>query len=432
MIYLKIKTVLYFIFTLFLFLSYANAQENGTSAIGFITEIKGDVQKNLEDSKVPLRLYDQIFLNEKVEIGANSSATFMFNDNSILTLKEESIFEVLQYDKLSLPQTFVISISKGAFVVESGNIAKSNGGRMTLILPKSEIDLKGTRVGGGVSADGQKESVYLAEDRFGNTGQIIITPETVVIQQISNANEGIVLEEGKELSLESLEQDSQSEIFSDFKEAVINSTKVDEKAIAKEMTQRLAEGTMIDQNGDGKVDLADVGIISDSVKVEFSARLDFVIESSTEADTSLIADVMDASDASFVESIMETIVNDNPDMVVGLVENLVEHNNAVIFSGDNAELQENIFASVIQNDSASNFSTLTSIMSQGNDQVSSLIMSQIMETAMVADPATMDPLDQTTGPENMQSNVALMVLSHLSTATARRTESLVQTATLGP
>ena len=206
--YLNIKNVLYFIFTLFLFLSCANAQDNGTHGIGFITEIKGDVQKNLEDSKVPLRLYDQIFLNEKVEIGANSSATFMFNDNSILTLKEESIFEVLQYDKLSLPQTFVISISKGAFVVESGNIAKSNGGRMTLKLPKSEIDLKGTRVGGGVSADGQKESVYLAEDSFGNTGQFVLTPETGVIQQISNTNEGIVLEEGKELSLESLEQDN--------------------------------------------------------------------------------------------------------------------------------------------------------------------------------------------------------------------------------
>lgn len=186
----------------------------------------------------------------------------------------------------------------------------------------------------------KKESVYLAEDSFGNTGQILFTPKTGDIQQISNANEGIVLEEGKELSLESLEQDSQSEIFSDFKEAVINSTKVDEKAIAKEMTQRLAEGTMIDQNGDGKVDLADVGIISDSVKVEFSARLDYVIESSTEADTSLIADIMDASDASFVESIMETIVNDNPEMVVGLVENLVENDNAVLFSGDNAELQE--------------------------------------------------------------------------------------------
>ena len=81
--------------------------------------------------------------------------------------------------------------------------------------------------------------------------------------------------------------------------------------IAKEMTKRLAEGTMIDQNGDGKVDLADVGVISDSVKDEFSARLDYVIESSTEADTSLIADVMEASDTSFVESIMETIVNDN-------------------------------------------------------------------------------------------------------------------------
>ena len=156
------------------------------------------------------------------------------------------------------------------------------------------------------------------------------------------------MEEGKESLVESLEQDSQLEIFSEFKEAVINSTKVDEKSIAKEMTKRLAEGTMIDQNGDGKVDLADVGVISDSVKDEFSARLDYVIDSSTEADTSLIADVMDASDASFVESIMESIVNDNPEMVVGLVENLVENDNAVIFSGDNAELQEKIFESVIQ------------------------------------------------------------------------------------
>ena len=412
--YLNIKPVLYFIFTLFLFLSYANAQENGTSAIAFITEIKGDVQKDLEDSKVPLRLYDQIFVNEKIEIGANSSATVLFNDNTILTLKAESAFEVLQYDKLSLKQKFVISIPKGTFVVESGSIAKSNGGRMTLKLPKSEIDLKGTRVGGGVSADGQKESVYLAEDSFGNVGQIVIMQETGDIQQISNVNEGIVMEEGKESLVESLEQDSQLEIFSEFKEAVINSTKVDEKSIAKEMTKRLAEGTMIDQNGDGKIDLADVGVISDSVKDEFSARLDYVIDSSTEADTSLIADVMDASDASFVESIMETIVNDNPEMVVGLVENLVEHDNAVIFSGDNAELQEKIFESVMQNDSGNNFETLTSIMSQGNEQVSGLIMSQIMEADMVADPTTMDPLEQTTGPEDMQSNVALMVLSQLS------------------
>ena len=101
-------------------------------------------------------------------------------------------------------------------------------------------------------------------------------------------------------------------------------------------------------------------------------------------------------------------------MVVGLVENLVEHDNAVIFRGDNAELQEKIFESVIQYDSENNFETLTSIMSEGNEQVSGLIMSQIMEADMVADPTTMDPLEQTTGPEDMQSNVALMVLSQLS------------------
>ena len=75
-LHLKIKLLFCYLLIPFLLFSTAKANENKKKVIGFITEIDGSVIIKIDETQVELNLYDQITLNEKIEIGTNSSATF--------------------------------------------------------------------------------------------------------------------------------------------------------------------------------------------------------------------------------------------------------------------------------------------------------------------------------------------------------------------
>ena len=83
-----------FIFLLILFALFFNnnlrAQEVEKKFVGFIDSVEGSVNKEDVDDLIKLNAFDQIFTNDKIKIGSNSSIVVSFIDNSILTLQSDS------------------------------------------------------------------------------------------------------------------------------------------------------------------------------------------------------------------------------------------------------------------------------------------------------------------------------------------------------
>ena len=166
-----------FSFLLILFALFLNndlkAQENEKKFIGFIDALEGSVSKGNADNLVELKEFDQIFENEKIIISPNSSVVISFIDNSVLTLENDSEFLVEKFDKISEEPSFIMNISKGKFVFESGTIAKDDKGVMKIKLSDAEVDLQGTCITGAVTDD--STSVALVADSMGNVGTFDIT-----------------------------------------------------------------------------------------------------------------------------------------------------------------------------------------------------------------------------------------------------------------
>ena len=100
------------IFCLFVLNNNGIAEENGNKFVGFIESLEGEVNKEEKKEIVNLNEFDQIFVNQKIEVSSNSNATISFVDNSVLTLSGESEFIIEKFDKTSQEPAFILSIPK--------------------------------------------------------------------------------------------------------------------------------------------------------------------------------------------------------------------------------------------------------------------------------------------------------------------------------
>ena len=165
-----------FSFLLILFVLFANnglrAQEAEKKFIGFIDSLEGSVNKEDVDDLIKLNAFDQIFTNDKIKIGPNSSIVVSFIDNSILTLQGDSEFFVEKFDKISEEPSFIIAITKGKFAFESGTIAQNDKGIMKVNLGEMEIDLEASAIIGSISE--KKSEVSMVPKTTGGNNPITV------------------------------------------------------------------------------------------------------------------------------------------------------------------------------------------------------------------------------------------------------------------
>ena len=165
-----------FSFLLILFVLFANnglrAQEAEKKFIGFIDSLEGSVNKEDVDDLIKLNAFDQIFTNDKIKIGSNSSIVVSFIDNSILTLQSDSEFLVEKFDKISEEPSFIIAITKGKFAFESGTIAQNDKGIMKVNLGEMEIDLEASAIIGSIFE--KKSEVSMVPKTTGGNNPITI------------------------------------------------------------------------------------------------------------------------------------------------------------------------------------------------------------------------------------------------------------------
>jgi len=165
-----------FNFLLILFVLFYNnglrAQEAEKKFIGFIDSLEGSVNKEDVDDLIKLNAFDQVFTNDKIKIGSDSSIVVSFIDNSILTLQSDSEFFVEKFDKISEEPLFIIAITKGKFAFESGTIAQNDKGIMKVNLGEMEIDLEASAIIGSISE--KKSEVSMVPKTTGGNNPITI------------------------------------------------------------------------------------------------------------------------------------------------------------------------------------------------------------------------------------------------------------------
>ena len=168
---LKSFSFLLILFALF-FNNNLRAQEAEKKFVGFIDSLEGSVNKEDVDDLIKLNAFDQIFTNDKIKIGPNSSIVVSFIDNSILTLQSDSEFLVEKFDKISEEPSFIIAITKGKFAFESGTIAQNDKGIMKVNLGEMEIDLEASAIIGSISE--KKSEVSMVPKTTGGNNPITV------------------------------------------------------------------------------------------------------------------------------------------------------------------------------------------------------------------------------------------------------------------
>jgi hypothetical protein len=359
--------------------------------VGFVDSLQGEAFTTNGEETVELNEFDQIFINQKIIVGSNSSATISFVDNSFLTLDSNTEFVVEKFEDTSEEPTFLLSMINGKFSFESGRIAKAAKGLMKILLPGKEkndleiksstmiLGLRGTLITGSNFETSKK--VSLIEDSLGKVGEINIDygGETITINEPSS---GINISENNEIQNTILNEEESAEVKNLIKEITIKSATQSEEKIERAIAKQLASGTIPDANGDGIADSSDVEAYKAELLGLKKSKLDFVVEQSTD-DLSLLSDI---------------IVNSNSDQSMGLMENMMENNSESasllmteiveqdfdIFShvstaetGNFENLRETIVAEMIQDDSAFVADTMAQMMAVGDTEMGTYMMNEI-------------------------------------------------------
>jgi len=376
-----------FSFLLILFALFFNnnlrAQEAEKKFVGFIDSVEGSVNKEDVDDLIKLNAFDQIFTNDKIKIGPNSSIVVSFIDNSILTLQSDSEFLVEKFDKISEEPSFIIAITKGKFAFESGTIAKNDKGIMKIKLGEMEIDLKGTAITGrfsGADTDGGEVEISLVEDTMKNTGEIIVTAgdETITITE---AHAGLKLSEDQPMETTTMSEEEIIEAADAMSKAVVQASTIDPKKIERAIMKQLAEGKS------GLTNLADVETLLANISSFQDDKRESIVAAST-GDLSVLSEIIVNSDSEQSLSLMQGVMDNDTGNATLLMNEIMggegEKADFDIFShiggadtGNFEALRETIVAGMIEADSEFATETMAQMMKVSDDATGSYLVYEI-------------------------------------------------------
>ena len=412
----KIHSLLILTFLCFLILINKTYSEE---KIGSVVALQGEIIAiNTDDEKRTLDIYDDIFLFDEIVTNNSSSVTIQYDDNSTVIIKSSSSLTVTEFVFSIVKKKFLGIVKKGKVIIESGKIAKSQEGSMEIQLPTMILGIKGTRFNMNINPDGTSE-VGLSEDSFGEVGTINISSEGKVqtlydTDQVISAN----IETG--ISERPKTDDEKKELV-DASNDLIEASSIDDNLIQEKLEEKLANGTLLDANNDGIIDLSDIDIIKENIKIEKQENINFIVENSTGENTEFLSNVLNISDEASIGESMNQILETNDYLVASVITNLADEDNAFLttsnmeeFYGDEEffddemqeqfdqmmEIKENIFTQMLSDsdDENNNIEVIGSIFAKSDAENIALMMDTI----------------QTVGETDTDSTLALEVLSSMA------------------
>jgi enamine deaminase RidA (YjgF/YER057c/UK114 family) len=130
--------------------------------IGTISEVKGTVfAVRADGTRVQLAQGDPVYQGDVVETGKDGAVKMLFVDKTTFALGDDARLSLdeLVFNPATLEGQSQFSILKGVFVFASGQIAKTDNTKMTVVTPVATIGIRGTQVSGNVTDDGLQVTV---------------------------------------------------------------------------------------------------------------------------------------------------------------------------------------------------------------------------------------------------------------------------------
>ena len=367
------KAILFYIFTLIPALS-------NEVKIGSITEITGEVIAITEegDERV-LDVFDEIFLKDEILIGESSSATLQFDDNTTIVMRELTSLNVSEFENSGAKKTFQAKVGKGKIIIESGAIAKNSNGEMLIDLSNMSLGIRGTRFNASIKPNGNSE-VALSKDSFGNVGQIEISSEGQTTNLIST-DQVVEVTETNEVAQREQSIEEKEELKS-VNETLIKVSKIDENELTQQLQEKLANGKLQDANNDGVVDEGDVEVVKEQITTQKKLKIDFIVENSKDENTEFLSDVINQSDEKSTGEVIEKIIEDNDNLVEGVVENLSDKDNKFLTTSTSEGaglIKEKIFETIVSKETDKSAAILSKVMAKSDDATVASVINNITE-----------------------------------------------------
>jgi len=397
-----IKTILFLIITS---LSFANEKK-----IGSVTELKGTIVAITDElEERDLLIHDPIFLNEEIFVSEGSSATIQFNDNTAIIMRELTSINVSEFENSKKNPKLKAELVKGKVTIESGSIAKKDNGEMIVGVTTSSLGLRGTRVDIDLKPSG-KSNISLATDNFGNVGTIEVNSDGKT-SNITSTEQVLEISENNVTTSRDKTEDEKEEAKA-VGETLIQSSKIDEEEITKQLQQKLVDGNLQDANNDGVVDESDVETAKKQITNEKKQNIDFIIENSKDENTEFLSDVINQSDEKNTGEVIEKIIENKDNLVEGVVENLSDKDNKFLTSStsDGAGfIKDKIFETIVAKETDKSAAILSKVMAKADDATVASVIDNITEKNA-----------------NEESKLSLKVMADFSEKNPEKLEMLVQ------
>jgi hypothetical protein len=397
-----IKTILFLTITS---LSFANEKK-----IGSVTELKGTIVAITEElDERDLLIHDPIFLNEEIFVSEGSSATIQFNDNTAIIMKELTSINVSEFENSKKNPKLKAELVKGKIIIESGSIAKKDNGEMIVGVTTSSLGLRGTRVDIDLRPSG-KSNISLAADSFGNVGEIQVNSDGKT-SNITSTEQVLEISENNE-TISRDKTDDEKEEEKSVSDTLIQSSKIDEEEITKQLQKKLEDGNLQDVNNDGIVNELDVDETKKQITEEKKQKIEFIVDNSKDENTNFLSDVIDQSDEKSTGEVIEKIIEIKDNLVEGVVGNLADKDNKFLTSStsESAELiKEKIFETIVLKETDKSAEILSKVMAKSDEATISSVINNITENNT-----------------NEESKLSLKVMADFSEKNPEKLENLNQ------
>jgi hypothetical protein len=153
------------------------AQPAADEPIGNVATLTGSATVTRNNTGTPLKLKDDIYLNDAVATAANSSLGITFNDATTFTLKSNAQVTVdnYVYEDSGKNNSGIFDIAKGTVAFAAAAVAKT--GNMQITTPTATLGIRGTTglvevPEGAAATSANNVNIKLYPDADGRIGQI--------------------------------------------------------------------------------------------------------------------------------------------------------------------------------------------------------------------------------------------------------------------
>jgi hypothetical protein len=327
-------------------------------------------------------------------------------------MKELTSINVSEFENSKNNPKLKAELLKGRIIIESGSIAKKDDGEMIVSITTSSLGLRGTRIDVDLKPDG-KSNISLAADSFGNVGSIDVT-NSGQTSSITSTEQVLEISENSEATSRDKSED-EKEIEKSVSETLIQSSKINENEITQQLQKKLDDGKLEDANNDGVVDASDIEVAKNQITDEKKLKIDFIVENSKDENTNFLSDVINQSDNKNTGDVIEKIIEDNDNLVEGVVENLSDKDNKFLTTSTSVGaglIKEKIFETIVAKETDKSAAILSKVMAKADDSTVASVISNITEKNT-----------------NEDSKLSLKVMADFSEKNPQKLEMLAQNNT---